>query len=212
MGTYARRNDLVSQSVESEVLVYDPSNAHCHLLAKQAAALWEALSETHEVEGLVDKLALEWPETTAATIESLLAEFQAKGLLAPGCPKPRRRKLLQAMGSGLLLSAIAPAAAAAVSSNINIINARYGANIATRFLCGNPGVSLGGGNFANVTTIIQGLITGNTLSIPVNNSGVLGSGPLPALRQELIVGYNCTGGGFQQTRTCDGGVLVINCP
>lgn len=211
-----RRPDLLEQWVGNEVLVYDPSNAHCHVLAEQAAALWGMLCAPHDLDSLIARLASRWPETTPSVLTSLLAEFQVNRLLGAGCPDLKhsrnRRKLLQALGAGLLFSSIAPAASAAASSNINIVNARYGANIATRFLCGNPGVSVGGGNFDNVTTIIRGLITGNLLSVSVNNSGVLGSGPLPALRQELIVGYNCVGSGFQQARTCDGGVLTINCP
>ncbi|MBX3166731.1 MAG: hypothetical protein KF760_04940 [Candidatus Eremiobacteraeota bacterium] len=216
MKAYLRRPDLIEQPLGTEVLIYDSRTAHCHVLARQAAELWELLLLPHTLPELTEKFADKWPDFTREMMTVLLSEFQDKGLLADGSPEtksgPGRRKILKALGAGLLLSSVAPTAAAAASTTLRIINSRYGANIATRLLCGRPGVTLGNGDFNNVTTVIRGLISGNSLSVPVNNSGVLGSGPYPALVQELIVGYTCSDGVFRQERTCDGGLLTIKCP
>ena len=62
----ARSEDLVTEEVEDEVLVYDAKNQRAHCLASAAAKVWRACDGTKDVSALAESLALSVDDVTRA--------------------------------------------------------------------------------------------------------------------------------------------------
>ena len=120
----ARSEQIVSQAVDGEVVIYDRSNQRAHCLSPEVAAVWSACDGTRAAEGIAQFL-----DYATTAVEATLALLADSGLLAPpssGREDGRavsRRSLLRrgavagaaAVGVGTIVSVRVPPAEAAVS-------------------------------------------------------------------------------------------------
>jgi hypothetical protein len=121
-GPLARSSDLIIEELGDEVLVYDTKTDTGHSLSPDAATVWRACNGTTSAERLSVKLGLD-----AETVDRALEELSACDLLevrptilADGSTRRQVTMKLAKVGVGvaaapLIVSALAPAAAMAVS-------------------------------------------------------------------------------------------------
>ena len=107
----ARRDDLVTRSIDGEVIIYDESNDTAHALSSSAATVWAACDGATPVAVLAATLGEQ------ATREAL-AQLAAAGLLEVPAGTTRRNMLLGAAAGGAVMVATlaAPSAAMAASN------------------------------------------------------------------------------------------------
>lgn len=109
----ARREGLVVEPLEDEVLVYDLERDRAHCLDAQTAAVWRACDGRRDVAELARAAHVD-----EATAWSALRELARAALLSAPLPKrkPTRRQALAAAAAvPLVLSISTPAAAQAAS-------------------------------------------------------------------------------------------------
>lgn len=149
MKTVVTRQDLVTEQVADELLMYDPQDSSCHCLAPQAAYVWQSLAAGHSIRKILADFRSRFPDAKAKdVVEAALVEFRERKLLVsekdPAPILPSRRQVLKAIGLSLVATIVAsrPASAARVGSfPLNAISALYFAEPAT--WTGIDGVSCG---------------------------------------------------------------------
>lgn len=123
----ARENDLVVETFEREVLVYDTRTHRAHSLSALAAQVWRACDGTRSPQEIASSLGLSQDEVAGG-----LARLDEANLFEPRLFKPSRRKFLRkvATTAGLLViaSITAPQAAHAKSPGGFNPNPRAGGN------------------------------------------------------------------------------------
>jgi hypothetical protein len=117
----ARSNELITEELDGEVLVYDQASDHAHCLTPTAARVWRACDGYTTVEVLANKLDLDGDVVVRA-----LEELETSGLLDTG-PTPAqgstRRELTAKLAkvggvvaaAPLIYSIVAPTPALAAS-------------------------------------------------------------------------------------------------
>lgn len=110
----ARETDLVIETFEREVLVYDTRNNRAHSLSALAAQVWRACDGTRSPQEVASSLGLSQDE-----VNDGLARLDEANLFESRIFEPSRRKFLRkvATAGGLLViaSITAPRAANALS-------------------------------------------------------------------------------------------------
>lgn len=79
-----RKENLVLEEIDEELLVADFSDAQLHVLNPTAAAIWEMCDGEHTIEQIADSLAEYFhlpAEEVRRDVAKVLAEFQEKGLV-----------------------------------------------------------------------------------------------------------------------------------
>jgi hypothetical protein len=220
------RRDLVTEKVADELLIYDPQDSSCHCLNPQAASVWQWLVEGLDVSQMVSAFAEQFPGQAAKAqdiVEASLLEFAKRELLVSGngfaTARPSRRKVLKAIGLGLIATIVAPLPAAAASYPLSISSATYFANSSTWSGIGTGGLSC---NFAGSN---PGALNSSVNCAPslkawvssygqiagfVPSNGLCGIDPLYGVVKMLRVVYACN----FVTHTvflCETGTLAIHC-
>lgn len=118
-----RRNDLLTQEVEHELLVFDPQNQRVHALNPIAAQVWNWCDGSQSVEAMAHGLDVPTlsPDQARAVVHTALRQLSDAGLLenhvdhAEGLDRRRVLKGLAAAMVPVLVSAAAPRPAVAQS-------------------------------------------------------------------------------------------------
>ena len=79
-----RRPDLVTRTINGEVIVLDQSAGTVHHLNSTAGHIWSACDEAHSAADIAARLAgrfEEAPETVLRDVVATLADFQRLGLV-----------------------------------------------------------------------------------------------------------------------------------
>ena len=140
----ARRQDLIVQEVEDEVLVYDEMTAQAHCLNLEAARVWRACDGQKTEDALASELGLD-----AEVIGRALSELESKNLLlgevmSDGTGATRREFGLKAAKIGgavaagpMIYSIVAPTALATVTTPNKVCNFYSGSSCdACAQICG----------------------------------------------------------------------------
>jgi PqqD family protein of HPr-rel-A system len=82
-----RRPDLVTRTIDSEMIILDQSAGTVHHLNSTAGHIWSTCDEAHSAADIAARVAArfgEAPETVLRDVVATLADFQRLGLLVDG--------------------------------------------------------------------------------------------------------------------------------
>jgi hypothetical protein len=114
----AKRDGLVVQSIDQELIVYDPHTHQAHSLNRAAAAVFQHVDGKTPTAEIAGKLGLELRGASGERVVRVaLDRLGAVGLLNPAV-NPRRRAIVRGLAAALVpvvTSVVVPKAAAALS-------------------------------------------------------------------------------------------------
>lgn len=127
----ARRDDLVTQEIADEVMIYDLRSHQVHCLNASAAAIWQACDGSISVDSISEKAVEKFGfQFDADTVRNALGRLQECNLLEDALPalatevSMSRRDLIKKIGGGavvmlpLITTIVAPTPAMAQSCGV----------------------------------------------------------------------------------------------
>jgi hypothetical protein len=106
----ARREDLVTQELPAEVLLYDPATHQAHCLNRSAAAVWRACDGARGLGEVGAAAAAEMgTPLDAAAVELALRQLSDAGLLAGRLPSTGERLSRRELTRRVAMAALIPA-------------------------------------------------------------------------------------------------------
>lgn len=111
----ARRDGIHTEEIDDGILVYDETRDTAHSLNKTAALIWRSCDGTHDVEGLVKTVELEFGEVADEDLVHVaLDDLTANGLVEGVTERDReasrlsRRRFIRRVGSVAAAAAALP--------------------------------------------------------------------------------------------------------